>query len=119
MLVRVIHADFPGRFQTGLEGVLLGSAAVLDNAIDFFRLCRIIPRHGDGFLADIEKSNPAQQKMCKTRVTHRLHIPLYIDFLYIVKDFPGIFLKNVGNYNVNVQKQRMLCNFNVFSAIIK
>ena len=90
MLVRVIHAGFPRFFQIGLEGVLLGSAAVLDNAIDFFQLCRIIPRHGDGFLADIEKSIPAQQKMCKTRATRRLHIPLYIDFIYIVKDFPGI-----------------------------
>ena len=92
-LVRGLISDFQMHvrvIQTGIEGVLLGSAAVLDNAIDFFRLCRIIPRHGDGFLADIEKSNPAQQKMCKTRATRRLHIPLYIDYIYIVKDFPGI-----------------------------
>lgn len=80
--------------QTGIEGVLLGSATVLDNAIDFFRLCRIIPRSGDGFLAGIENNaqNPflRNKKMCKTRAMRRLHISLYMDFIYIVKDFPGI-----------------------------
>lgn len=67
-LVRGLISDFQmcvRVIQTGLEGVLLGSAAVLDNAIDFFQLCRIIPRHGDGFLAGIENSFLRNKKCAK------------------------------------------------------
>lgn len=54
MLVCVIHADFPRFFQIGFEGVLLVSAAVLDNAIDFFQLRGIVSRHGDGFFVGVK-----------------------------------------------------------------
>lgn len=54
MLVCVIHTDFPRFFQIGFEGVLLVSAAVLDDTVDFFQLRGIVPRYGDGFLVGVQ-----------------------------------------------------------------
>ena len=80
--VRGLIRDFQMRvrvIQTGLEGVLLGSAVVLDNAIDFFQLCRIISRHSDGFLVGIENNahNPflhnkkcAKHALCAVYTSH-------------------------------------------------
>ena len=58
MLVCVIHADFPRFFQIGFESVLLVSAAVLDNTVDFFQLRGIVPRYGDGFLVGVKYDTP-------------------------------------------------------------
>ena len=54
MLVCVIHADFSRIFQIGFEGVLPVSAAVPDNAVDFFQLRGIVPGCGDGFLVGVQ-----------------------------------------------------------------